>query len=586
MRTYFIWSFLVLGIFALPSFVASAQSREPLSASVSGDISRLRALDQRAQYLPCFDQACALQIKPLRLSVNLPGQAGMQVMLTRGEHARKIDRSSAIASSPVPLLLRGIVQMRSGPTTRSRKTYPASAIVRGKGNSRRIELFVPRKARDAGSPSSRLVRIRASFPKSMQTSKLIGHAEFVSAYAFPDIRCPHETIPLRRSSSKRIKPLPTSKLVDATALKRVWLATDTDADFDASQGQDGNDEILAIVNASSAFYEAQLGSSLSVIRQRRSSDIVATPPYSSSTAETLLTQFRSYVNNTSRLGTADSYILFSGKRINDSVIGIAYTGATCVERTYSFVMNQYISAVINPIILAHESGHGLGSPHFDRVLEIMNTSLGNRLPSTFSTDSQAVITDHLSRYYADGCLGSLGDGTPTPSSPTATPSPTPPQAQPLPTVTPGPPAGGKGGTGTIPNGSDGAVPNSMLMHLKLTKSGELTLSLDSPAYREGCTIAITSGKTRQSSRASEAPIVSQFTPSSEFSTITAQIPFSVRNMGVTAKGLIFYASNLICDGLVVERSVAVRSDPSKVQARMISRTTYLRQLPTLLSAAR
>lgn len=560
-------------LFFLLFFAFKAQADTGHEAHMYGDMKKLFHVVHSTLARDCSDSSCEFKLTPLRLTIDTAGQNGIQVVWDRVVQPRntvvtKQGRDGKLGTE-APLLLKGTGSFRSGSSDRRRRTFPVSGAIHVRKSRLPIEIFIPRKAfRD--SVPDRLMRLRFNGYKLQEEYRLEGTAEFTSSSAFSETQCATARS-ANSTGSYTIAPL-TSQQTSPYNVKELFVATDTDKEFDSIIGEDPFGSMLALVNAASVFYEAQLGAKLTVIRQRTASDgrSATPPPYLSATSDTLLDQFQDHVLDTNRLGAADEYILFTGKSMIGNVIGISFTGATCVERDYSFMLNRYINPTVTPMIIAHELGHGLGSPHFDRVLEIMNTSLGKQLPTTFSSDSQDVITTHLNRYHSTGCLGSVvPSSTPTPL-PTATPTIAPVQIS---------------ENSPVPD-PDAPAPRSLRISSALTKKGELSFTFTKTVPLTECSLELKTGKTRNSSMADSARVLKSFPMSESTLSFSIALPYGIAlENGEEAlhQRYIFYSGSLVCDGKVMERSGPTKTDTGKIQGRKISRGRYIQKLESALA---
>ncbi|RME57550.1 MAG: hypothetical protein D6780_08215 [Candidatus Dadabacteria bacterium] len=209
------------------------------------------------------------------------------------------------------------------------------------------------------------------------------------------------------------------------SLRYIEVATDTDCEYTSQLG--GASEALAniesVINTADAVYQSQLGLSFDVRAQGTFTDC-SSQPYQKSVSDELLIEFGNYINSTGRLGSFDVAHLFTGKDLEGGVVGLAWTGAICVEPTLSYSLTQHVSSVLDWILFAHEIGHNLGASHDYNPLtgtgsqyigHIMNAvvSAGN---TTFSSLSISEITSFVESN--GSCLDTTVNSTPpaTPSS--------------------------------------------------------------------------------------------------------------------------------------------------------------------------
>lgn len=130
-------------------------------------------------------------------------------------------------------------------------------------------------------------------------------------------------------------------------------------------------------------------------------------PYTSTDAGTLLGQFRSHwlANHTGV--DRDVALLFTGKQINGSVVGIAWTiGGICTSNAYCLAqVNCCGSFGCATDLVAHELGHLWGGSHCTCSTSTMNASL--TCTNNFNATSQGQIIGHRnSRTCLNDCTGS------------------------------------------------------------------------------------------------------------------------------------------------------------------------------------
>jgi len=145
-----------------------------------------------------------------------------------------------------------------------------------------------------------------------------------------------------------------------------------------------------IMNSVNVLYENQVQ-----ITHQITGIIVRTAepdPYSSSSAGTLLGQFRSHWQNV--VGNSiphDTAQLFTGRNLSGSTIGIAYLSGVCTSLKYSVVQTTCCSSfACRTDLTAHELGHNWSSEHHSGGNSTMNPSLV--CANNFITPSRNMIT--------------------------------------------------------------------------------------------------------------------------------------------------------------------------------------------------
>jgi hypothetical protein len=156
-------------------------------------------------------------------------------------------------------------------------------------------------------------------------------------------------------------------------MKIVRLATDADAEYVALLGgaSQANSQIVSIMNLVDGIYQVETGISFQIVFQNTWTNS-GTDPYSSTAPSTLLGQFRNHWNANFTQITRSLVHLWTGKNLDEGVIGIASLAVVCrnPERAYGLSQRFPIDAS-NPVtaqtvvLTAHEIGHNFGASHTD-----------------------------------------------------------------------------------------------------------------------------------------------------------------------------------------------------------------------------
>jgi len=204
------------------------------------------------------------------------------------------------------------------------------------------------------------------------------------------------------------QPSPSTNAVTSSAgdLRVLQVAADADVEFFAAYGSGSATEIESILNIVDGIYQANLGLTIELVSVHIWD---AEPdPYSSTDSGTLLNELRAYWNANNDGISRDVTHLFTGKELDGSTVGIAYVSVVC-STSVAYALSQDLgSAVLVPLLVAHEIGHNLGANH-DAVGSspryIMYPSLGFSNLDEFSQLSKDDISS-----YTNGvtCLGSQG----------------------------------------------------------------------------------------------------------------------------------------------------------------------------------
>lgn len=178
------------------------------------------------------------------------------------------------------------------------------------------------------------------------------------------------------------------------------IAFDADYLFYQANGS-SIDETVAdiefVLNGMAAIYErdADITYTLTTVRVRSAPGF---DPYSSSTsANTLLDEFRSHWNSEETGVTRDIAHLMTGRDLDGSTIGLAFTGVVCTNASFGLSQSRYTTNVVNRIALTtHEVGHNWSSPHCDGEADcgIMCGTIGNCPGTQFGLWELDKITTH------------------------------------------------------------------------------------------------------------------------------------------------------------------------------------------------
>lgn len=200
-------------------------------------------------------------------------------------------------------------------------------------------------------------------------------------------------------------PSPSSEDEAATTTYYVPIAIEADYEFWNLNQTTWQAKILGVINDVSAVLEQYHG--LRLIVTHLAAHVNADEqPYTSTTAETLLEQLRTYGD----VITAERALthLFSGKELDDWVAGVADQGAVCKRATYG--LSALPQGTQNGLVgvVAHELGHNFNAGHAANehcqgsTAVIMCSSFGTN--RTFLPPNVAAVETHVSANH--GCLWS------------------------------------------------------------------------------------------------------------------------------------------------------------------------------------
>jgi Metallo-peptidase family M12/Putative Ig domain len=206
-------------------------------------------------------------------------------------------------------------------------------------------------------------------------------------------------------------PQTAPQTASAIQLREIELGTEADALFVSQQGSvaAANTRILSIVNMVNGIYETDLGLTNRVVTQRAHT---ASDPYTTTDARRLLEQFRSEFLASVASGYDDA-LLFSGRELDGSTVGIAFIRATCGSARFGVLQMARLGDFERSLLAAHELGHNLGARH---------TSFGIMAPSiTGETFFAQASKDEIAQYTSSvSCLALTGQSG-TNSAPTLDP---------------------------------------------------------------------------------------------------------------------------------------------------------------------
>jgi hypothetical protein len=187
--------------------------------------------------------------------------------------------------------------------------------------------------------------------------------------------------------------------------RMIQLATEADYEFVNALGgaANANTEILSVMNQVEGVYQNEVGLAFEVVYQHTWS--ANNDPYSSTAASAMLDEFRNHWNSSFTGVQRDIAHLWTGRDMDGSTIGIAYTGIVCANGSYSYGISQRYTVQPGKYILtAHEIGHNFSASHSDAQSGCTNTIMGSSVGSgfTFCTFSRGEINTWVSGH--SSCL--------------------------------------------------------------------------------------------------------------------------------------------------------------------------------------
>jgi hypothetical protein len=166
-------------------------------------------------------------------------------------------------------------------------------------------------------------------------------------------------------------------------VREIDLAAFYDTSMQRAYDRASPDYIIATIHASNELHLSQLGLRIRLISVDPFE--LKIPEGESIEAEIFLQIFR--VRTLKRKPRADLYHLFTGASLIDRTVGLAYVGGACVDKSsFAVGLSAVVGSALQPIVLSHELGHGLGAVHDEVLPTVMSPFLGPD-NNTFSAKS-------------------------------------------------------------------------------------------------------------------------------------------------------------------------------------------------------
>lgn len=147
------------------------------------------------------------------------------------------------------------------------------------------------------------------------------------------------------------------------ATEEIEIAVIADFEFTSAKGADTELELLTRMNNVDGIFSMQLGVQLSVTSAPLtfpSNNDPFTDQTDSSTLLDELTDFRSATPSQYQNGLSH---LFTGRDLDTTTVGVAYTGALCSRGFGAGLTQATHNVMTDSLIAAHELGHNFGAPH-------------------------------------------------------------------------------------------------------------------------------------------------------------------------------------------------------------------------------
>ena len=545
---------------------ASAQDHKGVlspNASISGEIAQLKTLPYTIRGRSCSSHTCSFQISPVALKLSIPGHKNISLSFNRVTDPRFVIRETGtqtLHDSPIrPLLLRGTARLRHGGPSGETMTTPIAGTLYLSDSPPTLEIALQTKRTRRSSNGVMTVRAPLSH---RARSTVTARAHTISSFALPEMTCGTQTS--HQHTAANHDHHQEAKVQAQETFDALYMATDFDSAWMTSTGCASasacNNKILSILNQASVFYEQQLGMTLNIARQ------YGPTTYSGATdASEILYDFRAH-NNDYRSGVmhngsnsgdnlVDLFQLFTGRKMDQKVVGIAFTGVLCdnASSMAAHLVVSHKSDTANPIITAHEIGHTLNASH--TTSGIMTAILGSPLPSSFSQFSVAEMNAYYSSYRYE-CRGGTAPGAPGENTPGDTTSPTP---------VPG-------------NGTPGSIPETM--KLTVTKRGKdsYTIKATVSMVRRGCAVSVRAGTSEAD--AETGTIIVRNALSSETFVKKGRVNASIVASDPSA-ATVFLTADYQCPGnelIEVSPFIAISPNKGTQSSRKVSRRAWINLL--------
>ena len=148
----------------------------------------------------------------------------------------------------------------------------------------------------------------------------------------------------------------------AGAESSLDIAVIADSEFASAKGGDAETELVTRINNVDGIFSEQLGVQINLAR----TDVFASsndPFTDESDSGRLLDELTDYRNANASQSANGLTHLFTGRDLDGSTVGVAYTGSICSRRYGAGLTQGTHSVSLDSLIAAHEIGHNFGAPH-------------------------------------------------------------------------------------------------------------------------------------------------------------------------------------------------------------------------------
>ena len=146
------------------------------------------------------------------------------------------------------------------------------------------------------------------------------------------------------------------------ASQQIDIAVIADFEFTSDKGAGTDAALITRMNNVDGIFSMQLGVQLNV--NRIDSFSANNDPFTDQLdGSTLLDELTAYRDSTPAQNANGLSHLFTGRNLDTTTVGIAYTGALCSRRFGAGLTQGTHDVTTDTLIAAHELGHNFGAPH-------------------------------------------------------------------------------------------------------------------------------------------------------------------------------------------------------------------------------
>lgn len=167
------------------------------------------------------------------------------------------------------------------------------------------------------------------------------------------------------SGAKLVEALKAEVVAQAAgpgAISNLDMGMIADYEFTTANGANTDTAILTRMNTVDGIFSDQLGVQLTVTRIDSFTDI-NDPFTDQAEAGDLLDEVADYRQMTPEQNANGLTHLWTGRDLNGTTVGVAFTGALCSTRFGAGLTQGSTNEVLDSLVAAHEIGHNFGAPH-------------------------------------------------------------------------------------------------------------------------------------------------------------------------------------------------------------------------------